>query len=115
MTELTMGIIYTIKHQNGDPHTAIQKFLQKHFASDYDYDRDFIDRILRQTCADYISTADDPVEEMRRYFLNSNIFSAFEISEYKRMITFIQNIKVKKIKVEKNYEYINGFKEMEGV
>lgn len=110
MTELTMGIIYTIKHQDGDPHTAIQKFLQNYFEPDYNYDRDFIDDILRQTCADYISTADNPVEEIRRYFLNSNIFAAIEISEYKRMIVFLQNIKVKK-----NHEYINGFKEMEGV
>lgn len=111
MTDLTLGIIYAIKGEPQGHDAAIQKFLHRYFESDYQYDRDFIDRALRQACADYITTADDPNEEVRRYFLNSNTFALIEVSEYHRMITFLTQTKVK----DKNGYYINGFREMKGV
>lgn len=107
MTDLTMGIIYTIK-QRGSSDSRIQSYLRKYYDNFWEYGREEIDKILRECCADYISTADNPIEEARRYFLNSNVFTSFEISEHHRMINFLQQTQVRK-----NSEYINGFKEME--
>ena len=109
MTDLTLGIIYAIKNNPQGHDVGIQKFLHHYYESDYQYDRDFIDRALRQACSDYITTADDPIEEIHRYFLNSNIFSLIEISEYHRMIHFLTFTRVK----DGNGNYINGFREME--
>lgn len=107
MTDLTMGIIYTIK-QHGHADSTIQSYLRKYYYNFWTYGREEIDKILRECCADYISTADNPVAEVKRYFLNSNIFNNFEISEHSRMINFLQQTRI-----SNNREYINGFKEME--
>lgn len=108
MTDLTMGIIYTIK-QKGGYDSKIQDYLRRYYDTLWSYGREEIDKILRECCADYISTADNPIEEVRRYFLNSSIFTSFEISEHSRMINFLQQTQV-----STNRAYINGFKEMEG-
>lgn len=108
MTDLTMGIIYTIK-QRGSNDSKIQNYLRQYYDNLWNYGREEIDKILRECCADYISTADNPIKETKRYFLNSNIFTSFEISEHHRMINFLQQARISRGGV-----YINGFKEMEG-
>lgn len=108
MTDLTMGIIYTLK-QKGTNDNKIQSYLRSYYNNHWDYGREEVDNILRECCADYINTADNPTAEARRYFLNSNMFPHFEINEHNRMINFLQQTRVSHDK-----EYINGFKEMEG-
>ena len=107
MTDLTMGIIYTIK-QRGSSDSRIQSYLRKYYDNFWEYERGEIDKVLRECCADYISTADNPIAETRRYFLNSNTFTSIAISEHSRMINFLQQTRI-----SNNHEYINGFKEME--
>ena len=107
MTDLTMGIIYTIK-QRGSNDSRIQSYLRKYYDNLWEYGREEIDKVLRECCADYISTADNPMAEIKRYFLNSNIFNSFRIGEHDRMINFLQQTRI-----SNNREYINGFKEME--
>lgn len=108
MTDLTLGIIYTIK-QFGSNDSQIQRYLRKYYNNSWDYQREEIDKILRECCADYISTTDNPAAEARRYFLNSNSFLHFEINEHSRMINFLQFAKVRR-----EEKYINGFRELEG-
>ena len=108
MTDRTMGIIYTIKLK-GCNDSKIQNYLRQYYDNLWSYGREDIDKILRECCTDYISTSENPMFEVQRYFLNSNYFNSFEISEHRRMINFLQQTQVRR-----NNTYINGFKEMEG-
>lgn len=109
MTDRTLGLIYTIKNENGYSDIPINKFLMDYYNTDCPYSRHEIDQILRATCIDYIETADDPIKEIRRYF-SGNVYSYVEIPEHDRMIQFLMLVLVKS-----NEKYINGFREMKGV
>ena len=108
MTDRSLGIIYTIK-QKGTSDITLAAFLQKFYDTIYIYNRDEIDKILRETCADFIQSADDPMREIRRYFLNANTYSFMEIVEHVRMINFLQQTQI-----SKDGNYINDFRDMEG-
>lgn len=108
MTDRSLGIIYTIK-QKGTSDVTLAAFLQKFYSTAYIYNRDEIDKILRETCVDFIQSADDPIRELRRYFLSVNIYSLVEITEHTRMINFLQQIQI-----SKDGNYINDFRDMKG-
>lgn len=105
MIDRTLGIIYTIK-QKGTDDATIMHFLQKYSNTTYPFTREEIDQILRETCANFIEGADNPIQEIHRYFLSSSIFSHIGISEHDRMINFLQQTQI-----SSNGKYINGFKE----
>ena len=109
MTDRTLGLIYTIKNENGYSDIPINKFLMDYYNTDCPYSRSEIDQILRAVCIDYIETADDPIQEIRRYF-NGNLYSHVDTSEHDRMIYFLLFTQVKS-----DEKYINGFREMKGV
>ena len=109
MTDRTLGLIHIIKHENGYSDIPINKFLMDYYDTDYPYSRSEIDKILRAVCVDYIETADNPIQEMRRYF-NGEVFSYVDVSEHERMIQFLMSTQVKS-----DENYINGFREMKGV
>lgn len=106
MTDRSLGIIYTVK-QKGTSDVTLAAFLQKFYNTPYIYNRDEIDKILRETCVDFIQTADDPMREIRRYFLNTNLYSFVEITEHVRIINFLQQTQI-----SKDGKYINDFRDM---
>lgn len=107
MTERTEMIIYALKCNEGSFDERIKNVMAKYTgAKSWSYGRDEIDKLLRSTCSDYISTCDNPEKEVRRYFLEDT----FVTNEYQRMTMFLVNTQVRENDfLSDEYYYINGF------
>lgn len=105
MTEFTRKFIYSIK-RNGDTDSDLNSFLRKYYDTEHTYNRDEIDNFLRDACADYISNADNPSEEIQKYFMHD--ITNYHWDEHKRMLLFLEMLPVKR-----NNRYINGFSSLE--
>lgn len=82
---------------------AMAKYTGNH---EWTYGREEVDKLLRYTCADYISTCDNPEKEIRRYFLEDT----FITNEYQRMTIFLINTQVREVDFITGEDYyINGF------
>ena len=101
----TVAVIYIVKNSVAID-TKINAWMNKFLHNDSNYQRDrlAIEKIMRNTIADYLTHCDDVKQEINRYFLYR--YENFIHDEFSIMAQFIQNIHVKH-----NGEYINGFNE----
>lgn len=101
MDDRTIGIIYALKQGKCSPDINIRKFMSEWSIANWNcLGRDSIDRILRQTIADYLMCCNNRYE-VERYFNNDRI-----MNEYDRMISFLQQIQV-----YKDERYVNGMRD----
>lgn len=108
MTDETLGIIQIIKgwgYPNLNMDERIAQFLRDYRGTNFRFDRECITKELRNAAVDYFSTCDDPVKEIRRYFLD-RAWMLKDETEYNVLLRFLGGIKVRE-----NGEYINGFRE----
>lgn len=108
MTDETLGIIQIIKgwgYPNLNMDERIAQFLRDYRGTNFRFDRECITKELRNAAVDYFSTCDDPVKEIRRYFLD-RAWMLKDETEYNVLLRFLGGTKVRE-----NGEYINGFRE----
>lgn len=69
MDDLTLGIIYAVKHGNKSGKESIIDFLSEYTATPKQHysDRELV-RIIRDTFVDYLKTADNPAFDVWQYF-----------------------------------------------
>ena len=103
MEDKSIGIFYVVKW-SGNVDRAIQEFMHEYSGTEYDYNRDEIDMIIRMAIMDYISNCYNPLKEMRRYFETWK--EPYIRNEFDVMRTFIYNTTVRS-----NGQYVSGFKE----
>lgn len=103
MEDKSIGIFYAVKWC-GNVDRAIQEFMQEYGNTEYEYNRDEIDMIIRMAIMDYISNCYNPLKEMRRYFETWK--EPYIRNEFDIMRTFIYNTTVRD-----NGQYVSGFKE----
>lgn len=104
MDNRTMGIIYALKQCKYSSDVAIRMFMSEYSGTNWNkMGREAVDNLLRQTCAEFINEADNPVMEIRRYF--NGYSSVFCNTEFEMMINFLQQTRVR----DANDNYINGF------
>lgn len=108
MTDETIGIIACFKgwgsHPNYPYEENIGEYLRQHRGVEYHWTHDEYVNILYQTMADYLSTCDNPVKEIRRYFLDRMPWE--QEPEYRRMEKFLELTQACA-----NGHYINGFRD----
>ena len=101
MEDRTIGIIYAIKQGKYSPDTNIRKFMSEWSIVDWNcLGRDSIDRVLRQTVANYLMCCNNGYE-VQRYFNNDRV-----MNEYDRMISFLQQIRIRG-----DENYMNGMRD----
>ena len=101
MDDRTVGIIYALKQGKYSPDTNIRKFMSEWSIVDWNsLGRDSIDRVLRQTVANYLMCCNNRYE-VERYFNDDRA-----TNEYDRMISFLQQIQVRG-----NENYMNGMRD----
>ena len=99
----TLGIIYALKLGKYAADENLRMFLSEWSASNWSYfGRNDIDRMLRQTIADYLANCGNS-NEIRRYFDENAIWI---VSEYDKMISFLQQARVRD-----DSEFVNGFRD----
>lgn len=106
MNKRTVGLIYALKQcDKYSFDTVICKFMREWSDSNFwdltTIDRTYIDKILRETVADYLANCGNEAE-IRRYFLDNN--PIYINNEFYRMVTFLYLTSVKE-----QGEYVNGF------
>lgn len=69
MDDLTLGLIYAVKHNGKSAKESIIDFLSKYTGTPREYysDSELI-RIIRNAFVDYLKTADNPAFEVWQYF-----------------------------------------------
>ena len=103
MDNRTMGIIYALKQCKYGSDIVIRMFMSEYSGTDWNkMGRNTVDDLLRQTCTEFITSADNPVKEIRRYFNSYN--SVFCNNEFEMMINFLQQTQVR----DASGNYING-------
>ena len=103
MEDRTLGIIYALKLGKYASDENIRMFLSEWSASNWNYfSRNDIDRVLRQTIADYLVNCGNS-NEVRRYFDEKAIWI---VNEYDRMISFLQQARVRN-----DIGFVNGFRD----
>ena len=107
MTDFTLGIIYCMKgwgrcDLNQDE--TLAEFCRQYYASSYRYPREAMFPFIQQAIVDYITNADDPIREIRRYFNTQSV--VFPDSEWHRMCLFLLEATV-----FEDGEYVNGFRD----
>lgn len=103
MKDRTLGIIYALKLGKYAADENLRMFLSEWSASNWSYfGRNDIDRMLRQTIADYLANCGNS-NEIRRYFDENAIWI---VSEYDKMISFLQQARVRD-----DSEFVNGFRD----
>lgn len=101
MEDRTIGIIYAIKQGKYSADVNIRKFMSEWSIVDWNcLGRDSIDRVLRQTVANYLMCCNNGYE-VERYFNNDRV-----MNEYDRMISFLQQIRVRG-----DENYMNGMRD----
>jgi len=112
MDKRTMYVIYSLKADRWSDYELCKRLNTFYDNKTYHpFTRVEIDKILRECCADFIATSDDPAREVRRYFLLSDTWSTVDEGEYHRMCYFLGTTQVRDSETR---EYINGFEDMEG-
>ena len=103
MDDRTVGIIYAIKTGPYVVDVNIRKFMSEWSNSNWNWEgRDSIDRVLRQTVANYLMCCNNRYE-VERYFSDSSLWIK---NEYDRMISFLQQIQIRE-----NEKYVNGMRD----
>ena len=103
MDDRTIGIIYALKQGKYSPDINIRKFMSEWSDTNWDWQgRDSIDRILRQTIANYLVCCNNRYE-VERYFSDTSLWVK---DEYNRMISFLWQTQVCK-----DENYVNGMRD----
>lgn len=103
MEDRAIGIIYALKQGKYSADVNIRKFMSEWSDSNWDYfERDAIDDVLRRAVADYLECYGNR-NEIARYFYSASLWIK---NEYDRMISFLQQIQVRK-----DENYINGMRD----
>ena len=109
MTDESIGIIYCIKgHGYDDLNTEenIAEFLRQHRNTNYRFTHEELTQELRKVMVDYLETANNPLREMRRYFLlRDHIWRDWP--EWHQMSIFLGQTQVRQDEC-----YINGFRDI---
>ena len=102
MDKTTELIVYAIKNYKGSSDKRISQAMAEITGTpDWSCGRSIIDKILRQCCAEVIEQADNPIHEVRRYFMNDICIH----NDYDRMIAFLGEIRIR----GEDGKFINGF------
>lgn len=121
MTDLDLGIIYSIKHLNeGETcKERIKNFLYKYTDTpkEYPYSDSELYRILVETVKSYMETAESPRLDMYNFFDCLNVTNPFlgNPEEQKLVREYVMNAMIGMLdmaRVKRDGEYVNGFREM---
>lgn len=109
MDEMSIGIIYTIKHNATNYRIMIVHFLSNYTLTPPEhYTKAVINRILKNVFYDAVQHNEHPQSLVRDYFESK------ESREEDRIASALSLMQVKeKNKESGEYEYINGFKEFD--
>lgn len=113
MDKIYMGIIYTIK-QKGYSYDEIAKFLHQFTDTPIEYyTPEILTTILQNTMLAAIQDNEHPVSIVRNYFDCKHY--PWNYTEWQAMCAAVGAIEVRhKNLITNEYEFINGFKPMEG-
>ena len=126
MTDLDLGIIYSIKHLNEGQSCKerIKNFLHKYSGTpkEYEYSDNELYRLLVDTVKNYMETAESPRLDMYNFFNSLKVTNPFlgnpEEQELVReyvmngMMGMLDMARVKRQDDKGVYQYVNGFREM---
>lgn len=121
MTDLDLGIIYSIKHLNeGETcKERIKNFLYEYTDTpkEYPYSDSELYRILVETVKSYMETAESPRLDMYNFFDCLNVTNPFlgNPEEQKLVREYVMNAMIGMLdmaRVKRDGEYVNGFREM---
>lgn len=121
MTDLDLGIIYSIKHLNeGETcKERIKNFLYKYTDTpkEYPYSDTELYRILVETVKSYMETAESPRLDMYNFFDCLRVTNPLigNPEEQKIVREYVMNAMIGMLdmaRVKRDGEYVNGFREM---
>ena len=121
MTDLDLGIIYSIKHLNeGETcKERIKNFLYEYTDTpkEYPYSDSELYRILVETVKSYMETAESPRLDMYNFFDSLKVTNPFlgNPEEQKLVREYVMNAMIGMLdmaRVKRDGEYVNGFREM---
>ena len=121
MTDLDLGIIYSIKHLNeGETcKERIKNFLYEYTDTpkEYPYSDTELYRILVETVKSYMETAESPRLDMYNFFDCLKVTNPFlgNPEEQKLVREYVMNAMIGMLdmaRVKRDGEYVNGFREM---
>lgn len=121
MTDLDLGIIYSIKHLNeGETcKERIKNFLYEYTDTpkEYPYSDSELYRILVETVKSYMETAESPRLDMYNFFDCLKVTNPFlgNPEEQKLVREYVMNAMIGMLdmaRVKRDGEYVNGFREM---
>ena len=121
MTDLDLGIIYSIKHLNeGETcKERIKNFLYEYTDTpkEYPYSDSELYRILVETVKSYMETAESPRLDMYNFFDCLKVTNPFlgNPEEQKLVREYVMNAMIGMLGmaiVKRDGEYVNGFREM---
>lgn len=121
MTDLDLGIIYSIKHLDEEKSCKenIKDFLHKYTDTpkEYPYSDTELYRILVETVKSYMETAESPRLDMYNFFDCLKITNPFlgNPEEQKLVREYVMNAMIGMLdmaRVRRDGEYVNGFREM---
>lgn len=121
MTDLNLGIIYSIKHLNeGETcKERIKNFLYEYTDTpkEYPYSDTELYRILVETVKSYMETAESPRLDMYNFFDCLNVTNPLigNPEEQKIVREYVMNAMIGMLemaRVKRDGEYVNGFREM---
>lgn len=121
MTDLDLGIIYSIKHLDEEKSCKenIKDFLHKYSDTpkEYPYSDPELYRILVETVKSYMETAESPRLDMYNFFDSLKVTNPFigNPEEQKIVREYVMNAMIGMLdmaRVKRDGEYVNGFREM---
>lgn len=126
MDDLTLGLIYAVKHNGKSAKESIIDFLSEYTGTPKEYysDGELI-RIIRNAFVDYLKTADNPAFEVWQYFdakrQKENFKDVFpeqhkKYAERDNCIDIDTEAIISAFRltcVQKDGKYVNGFRNME--
>ena len=121
MTDLDLGIIYSIKHLNeGETcKERIKNFLYEYTDTpkEYPYSDSELYRILVETVKSYMETAESPRLDMYNFFDCLKVTNPFlgNPEEQRIVREYVMNAMIGMLdmaRVKRDGEYVNGFREM---
>lgn len=121
MTDLDLGIIYSIKHFDEEKSCKenIRDFLHKYTDTpkEYPYSDPELYRILVETVKSYMETAESPRLDMYNFFDSLKVTNPFigNPEEQKIVREYVMNAMIGMLDmsiVRRDGKYVNGFREM---
>jgi hypothetical protein len=121
MTDLDLGIIYSIKHFDEEKSCKenIRDFLHKYTDTpkEYPYSDPELYRILVETVKSYMETAESPRLDMYNFFDSLKVTNPFigNPEEQKLVREYVMNAMIGMLDmaiVKRDGKYVNGFREM---